>query len=96
VTYTRASRRLRCRIGTRGEVVETTLRHEGETVREFYAGLTAPVVVGLEATGSMGWFLQVLDELEITYRVGHRQRSEEPSRASRSTIDETRRCCSSC
>lgn len=54
-----------------GEVVENTLRHEGETVREFYAGLPAPVVVGLEATGSMGWFLQVLDELEITYRVGH-------------------------
>ena len=41
-----------------GEVVEQTLKHEGETVREFYAALPAPVVVGIEATGSMGWFLQ--------------------------------------
>ncbi len=29
-----------------GEVVEKTLKHEGETVREFYAALPAPVVVG--------------------------------------------------
>jgi transposase len=54
-----------------GEVVEKTLKHEAGTVREFYAALPAPVVVGLEATGSMGWFLQLLDELGITYRVGH-------------------------
>src|SRR5947209_6026510 len=54
-----------------GEVSEKTLKHEAETVREFYAALPAPVVVGLEATGSMGWFLQLLDELAITYRVGH-------------------------
>ena len=54
-----------------GEIVEKTLKHEAGTVREFYAALPAPVVVGLEATGSMGWFLQLLDELEITYRVGH-------------------------
>ena len=26
---------------------------------------------GIEATGSMGWFLRLLDELGITYRVGH-------------------------
>src|SRR6266849_9168787 len=54
-----------------GEIVEQTLKHEAGTVREFYAALPAPVVVGLEATGSMGWFLQLLDELAITYRVGH-------------------------
>lgn len=54
-----------------GEVVEKTLKHEAGTVREFYAALPAPVVVGLEATGATGWFLQLLDELEITYRVGH-------------------------
>ena len=29
------------------------------------------MVVGLEATGAMGWFLQLLDELGIAYRVGH-------------------------
>src|SRR4029453_16210827 len=54
-----------------GEIVEKTLKHGAGSVREFYAALAAPVVVGLEATGSMGWFLQLLDELEITYRVGH-------------------------
>ncbi len=41
------------------------------TVREFYAGLPTPVMVGLEATGSKGWFPQMLEELGITYRVGH-------------------------
>jgi transposase len=54
-----------------GEIVEKTLRHQAGAVREFYAGLPAPVVVWLEATGSMGWFLQLLDELGVTYRVGH-------------------------
>jgi transposase len=29
------------------------------------------VLVGIEATGAMGWFLQLLDDLGITYRVGH-------------------------
>jgi hypothetical protein len=53
------------------EVIEKALKHEAEPVREFYAALEAPVVVGLEATGSMGWFLQLLDELGITYRGGH-------------------------
>ena len=37
-----------------GAVVERTLSHEGESVREFYGALSRPVVVGLEATGSMG------------------------------------------
>jgi transposase len=54
-----------------GEIVEQTLKHEKGAVREVYAALPAPVLVGLEATGSMGWFLQLLDELRITYRVGH-------------------------
>jgi transposase len=54
-----------------GEMVERTLTHEGETVREFYGSLPAPVVVGIEATGSMGWFLRLMDELGITCQVGH-------------------------
>src|SRR5260370_34549526 len=54
-----------------GEVTERTLAHEGETVREFYAALPKPVLVGLEATGSMFWFLRLLVELGIEYRVGH-------------------------
>ena len=44
-----------------GRLLRKTLKHEGDTVREFYAGLPEPVVVGLEATGSMGWFLQGAD-----------------------------------
>ena len=54
-----------------GEVVEKTLKHEAETVREFYAACRRQSWSGIEATGSMGWFLQLLDELGITCRVGH-------------------------
>jgi transposase len=54
-----------------GEVVDRTLKHDGNTIREFYGGLPRPVVVGIEATGSMGWFLRLMAELEITCHVGH-------------------------
>jgi hypothetical protein len=33
-----------------GAVVERTLKHEGAIVREFYAALPRPVMVGIEAT----------------------------------------------
>jgi hypothetical protein len=39
-----------------GEVVNRTLTHEGNGVREFYSALPGPVRVGIEATGSMKWF----------------------------------------
>src|SRR5882672_5899454 len=54
-----------------GVVIEKTLTHEGGAVREFYASIPAPVVVGIEATGSMGWFLRLMEELAIECRVGH-------------------------
>src|SRR6202140_4784459 len=54
-----------------GEIVEKTLNHDGATVREFYTSIPAPAVVGIEATGSMGWFLRLMEELGITCRVGH-------------------------
>jgi transposase len=54
-----------------GEISEQTLKHDGETVRTFYRALPAPVVVGIEATGSMGWFIRLMEELGITCRVGH-------------------------
>ncbi len=54
-----------------GEFTEKTLNHEGNEVREFYAALEGPVVVGIEATGSMQWFLELLEELGIVCRVGH-------------------------
>jgi len=54
-----------------GELLEKELQHEGEQVREFYSALPKPVLVGLEATGSMHWFLRLLEELGIEFRVGH-------------------------
>jgi transposase len=47
------------------------LAHEGNKVREFYAALESPVVVGIEATGAMQWFLELLEELGVECRVGH-------------------------
>ncbi len=54
-----------------GEVVERILRHEADKVREFYASLPGPVRVGIEATGSMQWFLKLMEELGIDCQVGH-------------------------
>jgi len=48
-----------------------TLQHEGDNVREFYSSLPGPVRVGIEATGSMQWFVNLLEELGIECRVGH-------------------------
>ena len=60
-----------------GEIVERTLPHEGTTVRDFYAELPPPVVVGIEATGSMGWFLRLMEELDVTCHVGDPARIRE-------------------
>jgi hypothetical protein len=46
-----------------GELKEKILEHQGETVREFYSALSAPILVGIEATGSMQWFLELMEEL---------------------------------
>ena len=65
-----------------GETTEATLKHEGETVRDFYAALPRPVIVGIEATGSMGWFLMLMEDLSIPCHVGHPAtiRAAEPRR----------------
>ena len=54
-----------------GELVEKTLEHDGDGVQKFYSPLPRPVLVGIEATGSMQWFLQLMEELGIECRVGH-------------------------
>src|SRR5713226_2694038 len=41
------------------ELVEKTLKHDGDEVREFYSALPGQVLVGIEATGSMHWFLEL-------------------------------------
>jgi len=56
---------------TTGEVVKMTLTHEGNNVREFYSKLPHPMRVGLEATGSMQWFVNLMEELGIECLVGH-------------------------
>src|SRR6202163_4526439 len=56
---------------TTGEIVNMILKHEGNNVREFYSSLPRPVLVGIEATGSMQWFLNLMEELGIECRVGH-------------------------
>jgi hypothetical protein len=56
---------------TTGEVVKMTVMHEGNHVREFYSTLALPVRVGIEATGSMQWFVSLMDELGIEWLVGH-------------------------
>ena len=65
-----------------GEVVNRTLTHEGDSVREFYSTLPGPVRVGIEATGSMKWFLHLMEELGIDCQVGHPAtiRAAEPRR----------------
>src|SRR6516225_12478921 len=55
---------------TTGEVANLTLMHEGNQVREFYAQLAHPVLVGIEAIGPMQWFLNLLEELGIECQVG--------------------------
>jgi transposase len=54
-----------------GELIERKLEHEGGQLREFYTALQGPVVVGIEATGAMQWFVELLEELGIECQVGH-------------------------
>ena len=74
---------------TTGVVVNTTLKHEGSMVREFYANLPRPARVGLEATGSMQWFVSLMEELRIKCLVGHPAeiRAAEPRKQKRDRRD---------
>jgi transposase len=54
-----------------GELIKKTLKHDGDEVRKFYSALPDQVLVGIEATGSMHWFLELLEELGIEGKVGH-------------------------
>ena len=54
-----------------GEIEERRIEHDGDQVRAFYAGLPRPVLVGIEATGSMQWFLELMEELGVECVVGH-------------------------
>ena len=56
---------------TTREAVNMILKHEGDNVREFYSKLPRPVRVGIEATESMQWFLNLMEELGLECLVGH-------------------------
>jgi len=51
-----------------GQLERLTLAHEGNHVWKFHSQLPRPVLVGLEATGSMHWFPNLLEELGIECR----------------------------
>lgn len=49
--------------GETGELSERHLEHENGEARRFYAALSSPVRVGIEATGHTRWFERMLAEL---------------------------------
>jgi transposase len=75
---------------TTGETVNLALKHEGNEVREFYSELPRPVLVGIEATGSMHWFLKLMEELGIECRVGHPATIRAAARRKQKMIGSTR------
>src|SRR2546421_7377341 len=76
-----------------GELIEKTLKHDGDEVRKFYSALPGQVLVGIEATGSMPWFLDLLEKLGIDHQVGHSSEIRKAETASRNTIGGMRLCC---
>ena len=46
-----------------GELIERRLEHGSGGARAFYAGLAAPVRLGVEASGYTRWFERMLGEL---------------------------------
>lgn len=54
-----------------GEVRRQELKHQSDEVRQFYAQLPKPVIVGLEATGSSQWFEKLLAELGHEVWIGN-------------------------
>jgi transposase len=63
-----------------GTVTEKTLTHSGSEAREFYSTLPGPVRVAIEATGTIQWFLSLMEELGIDCQVGDpaKSRAAEP------------------
>jgi len=53
-----------------GEIVTRRLEHENGEARAFYAGLSGPALVGIEATGYTQWFERTIAELEHELWVG--------------------------
>jgi hypothetical protein len=73
---------------TTGEIEKTTLKHEEKIVREFYSNLPRPVRVGIEVTGSMQWFVNLMEKLGIECLAGHPAeiRAAEPRKQKRGVL----------
>lgn len=65
-----------------GVLEERVLEHQANNVREFYSSLEGPVCVGIEATGAMQWFIELMETLGVECRVGNpaKVRAHEPRR----------------
>jgi transposase len=46
-----------------GETGERKLVHASGEAKQFYAQLTAPVLIGMEATGNSQWFIELVEDL---------------------------------
>ena len=79
-----------------GELIEKTLEHGDGRVQNFYYALPGPVLVGIEASGSMQWFLELTEELGIECRVGHPAKIRQAETRKQSTIGGMRVCFWSC
>jgi transposase len=53
-----------------GEIAKRKLEHSSGEAREFYAGLPAAALIGVEATGNCQWFLDLMLELGHQVWVG--------------------------
>jgi transposase len=54
-----------------GEIQRTTLQHQRDDIRAFYAQFTGEVIVAFEASGYSAWFEQLLAELGHTVWLGN-------------------------
>jgi transposase len=68
--HSRQQKVVYCDLAT-GEIQRKELKHQSEEVRQFYAQLLKPVIVGLEATGSSLWFEKLLAELGHEVWIGN-------------------------
>jgi len=64
--------------------------HEGNNVPGVLFEAPAASAVGIEATGSMPWFLNLMEELGIECRVGHPAQIRAADPANRNMTDATR------
>jgi len=74
---------------TTGEVVEVTLKHEGDNVREFYSSLPRRAS-GYRSHGIDAVVLNLMEELGIECLVGHPAQIRAADHGSRNMIGEMR------